>query len=104
MKYINKIFSVEKVKTQDLAKKLGTPLYCYSYEKLKININSFKEYFKSFDPLVCFAVKANPNIEFLMCGFLSVIKFSCPLDSIGFIFSERKEDCSLELGFLAQAQ
>ena len=41
MKYINKIFSVEKVKTQDLAKKLGTPLYCYTYEKLKININKF---------------------------------------------------------------
>ena len=78
MKYINKIFSVEKVKTQDLAKKLGTPLYCYSYEKLKININSFKEYFKSFDPLVCFAVKANPNIELLK----EIRKLGCGADVV----------------------
>ena len=37
MKYINNNFSVEKVKIQKLAKKFETPLYCYSYEKLKKN-------------------------------------------------------------------
>ena len=35
MKYINKSFSIEKVKAQNLAKKFNTPIYCYSYEQLK---------------------------------------------------------------------
>ena len=45
MKYINKNFSIEKVKAQNLAKKFNTPIYCYSYKKLKENINNFKKKF-----------------------------------------------------------
>ena len=37
MKYINNNFFVEKVSSKTLAKKFGTPLYCYSYEKLRKN-------------------------------------------------------------------
>jgi len=65
MKYINKNFSIEKVKAKNLAKKFGTPIYCYSYRQLKENIDNFKENFKSFLPLVCFAVKANANINLI---------------------------------------
>ena len=61
MKYINKSLSVEKIKVQDIAKKFGTPLYCYSYKQLKENINKFKKNFKSFSPLICFAIKSNTN-------------------------------------------
>ena len=39
MKYINNNFFVEKVSSKKLAKNFGTPLYCYSYEKLKKNAN-----------------------------------------------------------------
>jgi diaminopimelate decarboxylase len=35
MKYIDKNLTIEKIKIQDIAKKFGTPVYCYSYEKLK---------------------------------------------------------------------
>ena len=42
MKYINNNFFVEKVSSIKLAKKFDTPLYCYSYEKLKKNINNFE--------------------------------------------------------------
>ena len=63
MKYIKNSFSIEKVKAQDVAKKFGTPVYCYSYKKLIENINNFKKNFKSFSPLVCFAVKCNANIN-----------------------------------------
>ena len=35
MKYINKNLSIEKVKVQNIAKKFGTPTYCYSYKQLK---------------------------------------------------------------------
>ena len=65
MKYINKSFSIEKVKAQNLAKKFGTPIYCYSYKRLKENIKNFQKNFKSFSPLVCFAVKANTNVNLI---------------------------------------
>ncbi len=65
MKYINKSFTIEKVKIQDIAKKFGTPAYCYSYKRLKENINNFKKNFSSFSPLICFAVKSNTNINII---------------------------------------
>jgi len=65
MKYINKNFSIEQVKVQNLARKFSTPIYCYSYKQLKDNINNFKNNFKSFSPLVCFAVKANANVNLI---------------------------------------
>ena len=65
MKYINNNFLIENVKSQNLAKKFGTPIYCYSYKRLKKNINNFKKSFKSFSPLVCFAVKANANVKLI---------------------------------------
>ena len=65
MKYINKSLSIENVKVQDIAKKFGTPIYCYSYKKLEENINSFKENFKSFSPLICFAIKSNTNVSLI---------------------------------------
>ena len=65
MKYINKKLSIEKVKVQDIAKKFGTPIYCYSYKQLKENINNFKKNFKSFSPLICFAIKSNTNVNLI---------------------------------------
>ena len=65
MKYINKNLSIEKVKVQDIAEKFGTPIYCYSYKQLKENIKNFKENFKSFSPLICFAVKSNTNVNLI---------------------------------------
>lgn len=65
MKYINKSFFIEKVKAQYIAKKYGTPVYCYSYKQLKENINNFKKNFRSFSPLICFAVKSNTNVNLI---------------------------------------
>ena len=65
MNYINKSFSIEKVEAQNLAKKFNTPIYCYSYERLKKNIYNFKKNFKSFSPLICFAIKANSNVNLI---------------------------------------
>ena len=65
MKYINKRLTVEKVNFQRIAKKFGTPFYCYSFSKLKDNINKFKNNFKSFSPLICFAVKSNTNVKLI---------------------------------------
>tara|TARA_B100000902_G_scaffold34095_1_gene41004 strand:- start:3928 stop:5142 length:1215 start_codon:yes stop_codon:yes gene_type:complete len=65
MKYINKKLTIENVNFQKVANKFGTPVYCYSYSKLKENINNFKENFKSFSPLICFAIKSNTNLNLI---------------------------------------
>ena len=65
MKYINEKLTIEKVDVQNIAKKYGTPAYCYSYKQLKENIDNFKKNFKSFAPLVCFAIKSNTNLNLI---------------------------------------
>ena len=65
MKYINKKLKIENIFVQKIAEKYGTPSYCYSYELLKQNINNFKNSFKSFSPLVCFAIKSNTNVKLI---------------------------------------
>ena len=65
MKYINKSLTIENVRVQDIVKKFGTPIYCYSYKQLKENINNFKKNFSSFSPLICFAIKANTNVNLI---------------------------------------
>ena len=65
MRYIkNKLF-IDNRRIFDLANKYGTPLYCYSYNKLKSNIDRFKNSFKKISPLICFSVKSNSNISLL---------------------------------------
>ena len=65
MRYIKKKLTIEKVNVQNIAKKYGTPAYCYSYNQLKANINNFKNNFKSFSPLICFSIKSNTNINLI---------------------------------------
>jgi len=65
MKYINKKLKLEKLSIENIAKKFGTPSYCYSYGKLEENIKSFKKNFKSFAPLVCFSIKSNTNLNLI---------------------------------------
>ncbi len=65
MKYSkNKLF-IEKLSVLNIANKFQTPAYCYSYSKLKENINNFKQNFKSFSPLICFSVKSNTNLNII---------------------------------------
>jgi diaminopimelate decarboxylase len=65
MRYIDKKLVIEKTSIENISKKFGTPTYCYSYKKLKENINNFKKNFRSFSPLICFAVKSNTNINLI---------------------------------------
>ena len=65
MKYIKSNFYVEDVNLQKLAKKFDTPLYCYSYEKLKKNISNFILNFNKLSPLICFAIKSNSNLNII---------------------------------------
>ena len=65
MKYIKNTYHIENISLNRLAKKFSTPFYCYSYNKLKNNIQNFNSYFKKFSPLICFAIKSNTNINLI---------------------------------------
>ena len=65
MKYKNKKLTIEKVNFQKIANKFGTPFYSYSYSKLRENVTNFKNSFKTFSPLICFAIKSNTNINLI---------------------------------------
>ena len=65
MRYKNNTYLIEDISLNILAKKYSTPLYCYSYNKLKSNIINFLRYFKKFSPIVCFAIKSNTNLNLI---------------------------------------
>ena len=65
MKYKKRQFYIENVSAERIARKFGTPTYVYSYDKIKNNIYNFKKNFKSINPLICFSVKSNSNLNIL---------------------------------------
>jgi diaminopimelate decarboxylase len=52
----------EDVPVARIAEEVGTPFYCYSTATLTRHYKVFAEAFADADTLICFAVKANPNI------------------------------------------
>jgi diaminopimelate decarboxylase len=65
MRYKNNNYFIENISLDKLAIKYSTPLYCYSYNKLRSNIINFFTHFKKFSPLVCFAIKSNTNLNLI---------------------------------------
>ena len=65
MIYKKNKLTIDNFNISFLAKKFNTPIYCYSLKKIKENILNFKNNFKKIDPLICYAVKANTNINLL---------------------------------------
>ncbi len=65
MRYKNNNYFIENISLDKLAIKYSTPLYCYSYNKLRSNIINFFTNFKKFSPLVCFAIKSNTNLNLI---------------------------------------
>ena len=61
MRYRSRNYFIDALKAETLAKKYSTPLYCYSFKRLRNNIINFKKSFKVINPIICFAVKANSN-------------------------------------------
>lgn len=66
MKYFefkNDELFVENVKVGDIAAKVGTPFYCYSKNSIIANYQNFFNAFKDVDHKICYAIKANCNIN-----------------------------------------
>ena len=65
MKYKKRHLYIENVSAERLARQFNTPLYVYSHNKIKENINKFKKNFQTINPLICFSVKSNSNLKIL---------------------------------------
>ncbi|MBX7147764.1 diaminopimelate decarboxylase [bacterium] len=63
--YQNQELSCEQVPLKEIAQKLGTPAYVYSYAALKHQFTSFTQAFSGIDHLICFSMKANSNAAIL---------------------------------------
>ncbi len=61
MKYKSRFFFLDGYSVNAIAKKYLTPIYCYSFNKIKKNIKTFNKNFKNINHLSCFSVKSNPN-------------------------------------------
>src|SRR3989442_10255572 len=55
----------EEVSLERIAGEVGTPVYIYSKQTLRRHVRVFDEAFQSVPHLICYAVKANSNINLL---------------------------------------
>ncbi len=65
MNYKKSNLYIENIPIKKIVRNFGTPSYCYSLNKLKSNIKNFKNHFKSINPIICFSVKSNSNLQIL---------------------------------------
>ena len=56
---------VDNTSIKSIAKNNITPFYVYSYKKIRNNFETFANYFKRVNPLICFSVKSNSNISLI---------------------------------------
>ena len=63
--YIKSELYCEKVKVRDIAEKVGTPVYIYSYKTFTDHLSKIQKAFKSVKPLICYSMKANSNLAVL---------------------------------------
>jgi diaminopimelate decarboxylase len=63
--YQNNQLCAEQVPLSDIAQRFGTPCYVYSHAALADGYRQFEAAFAGREHLICYAVKANPNIAIL---------------------------------------
>ena len=63
--YNNHQLQCEGIPVQQIAEKVGTPFYLYSYHTLVRHFTVFDEAFKGIPHLICYSAKANSNLAFL---------------------------------------
>jgi diaminopimelate decarboxylase len=63
--YANGALRCEAVRVADIATEVGTPLYCYSRHTAVDHYRKLAAAFAAADPVICYSVKANPNLTLL---------------------------------------
>ncbi len=81
----------EDTAVSDIAKKVGTPFYLYSYKTITEHLIKIQRAFKSVNPLICFAMKANGNLAVLK----ALVDKGSGLDIVsgGELFKAKKVGC-----------
>jgi diaminopimelate decarboxylase len=64
-KYFREKLFIENTSVLNIAKKNKTPFYLYSGKQIEENYINFARIFKSVNPLICFAAKANTNLTIM---------------------------------------
>ena len=64
-KYFKEKLFIESTSVLNITKKNKTPFYLYSEKQIKENYLDFAKIFKSVNPLICFAAKANTNLAIM---------------------------------------
>ena len=80
----NELFC-EKSAIKDIAHQVGTPLYIYSYRTLMENFQAVEKAFASFNPLICYSLKANSNLT--LCNILSSLGAGADVVSGGELYT-----------------
>lgn len=63
--YKNDRLFAEEVSIEELVNTYGTPLYVYSHRTLTRHFNAYKDALAKFPHIICYALKANPNLAIL---------------------------------------
>lgn len=89
--YKNGELYCEKVPLSKMIKKLGTPIYVYSYRTFTGHLAKLQKAFRSVRPLICYSVKANSNLAVLR----TLVKKGAGLDIVsgGELFRAKKIHC-----------
>jgi len=84
----------EDVPLTEIVREYPTPFYLYSYRTLMDHFNKIKEAFSEVDPLICFSMKANSNLN--ICRALVNAGSGLDIVSGGELFKALKVGCPSE--------
>ena len=85
---------VDNTSVKSIAKNNITPFYVYSYKKIRSNFETFSNYFKKVNPLICFSVKSNSNMSLI--SELGKLGSGADVVSEGELLKALKVFCSAE--------
>ena len=89
--YQNGALYCEGVLVSDIVRKVGSPVYVYSYKTLTEHVTKLEHAFRPAKPLICFAMKANANLALLR----ALVKIGAGLDLVsgGELFRAKRVGC-----------
>jgi len=90
-RYVKGELFCEGVRVRDVARKVGSPFYLYSYKTLVEHVAKIQHAFRSVKPLICFAMKANSNLAVVR----ALVKQGAGVDLVsqGELYRARKSGC-----------
>jgi diaminopimelate decarboxylase len=92
--YKNGVLNCEDVPITEIVEKFSTPFYLYSPRTLLDHFRKIKAAFKEIDPLICFSMKSNSNLN--ICKILVDAGAGLDMVSGGELYKAKKIGCPAE--------